>query len=45
MAKYEIATIDGDGIGPEVCQSAVVVLKEACGANLLFFCFAIFSFF
>jgi len=37
MAKYEIATIEGDGIGPEVCQSAVMVLKEACGAELLSF--------
>ncbi|CUJ40583.1 MULTISPECIES: isocitrate/isopropylmalate dehydrogenase family protein [Achromobacter] len=37
MAKYEIATIDGDGIGPEVCQSAITVLKEACGADLLSF--------
>jgi len=37
MASYEIATIDGDGIGPEVCQSAVTVLKEACGADLLSF--------
>lgn len=37
MAKYEIATIDGDGIGPEVCQSAIAVLKEACGADLLSF--------
>ncbi|MGB3430590.1 isocitrate/isopropylmalate dehydrogenase family protein [Achromobacter sp.] len=37
MAKYEIATIDGDGIGPEVCQSAITVLKEACGSDLLAF--------
>ncbi|QVQ27630.1 isocitrate/isopropylmalate dehydrogenase family protein [Achromobacter deleyi] len=37
MAKYEIATIEGDGIGPEVCRSAVTVLKEACGADLLAF--------
>lgn len=37
MAKYEIATIEGDGIGPEVCRSAVAVLKEACGADLLGF--------
>ncbi|MDF3851050.1 isocitrate/isopropylmalate dehydrogenase family protein [Achromobacter denitrificans] len=37
MATYEIATIDGDGIGPEVCQSAITVLKEACGADLLAF--------
>lgn len=37
MAKYEIVTIDGDGIGPEVCQSAITVLKEACGSDLLSF--------
>jgi len=37
MAKYNIATIEGDGIGPEVCQSAVAVLKQACGADLLSF--------
>jgi 3-isopropylmalate dehydrogenase len=35
--KYEIVTIDGDGIGPEVCQAAVQVLREACGADLLNF--------
>ena len=29
MKKYQIATIEGDGIGPEVCQAAVQVLKEA----------------
>lgn len=34
---YQVASIDGDGIGPEVCQSAVQVLKEACGASLLDF--------
>ena len=34
---YDIATIEGDGIGPEVCRSAVAVLKEACGAELLRF--------
>jgi len=37
MARYEIATIDGDGIGSEVCQSAVAVLKAACGTDLLSF--------
>ncbi|HBI83066.1 MAG TPA: 3-isopropylmalate dehydrogenase [Alcaligenaceae bacterium] len=37
MAKYQIATIEGDGIGPEVCQSAVTVLQEACGAGVLDF--------
>jgi 3-isopropylmalate dehydrogenase len=35
--QYEIACIDGDGIGPEVCQSAVQVLKQACGSELLNF--------
>ena len=36
MTNYDIATIDGDGIGPEVCQSAVTVLREACGDRLRF---------
>ena len=35
--KYEIATIEGDGIGPEVCQSAVNVLTHACPSDLLAF--------
>lgn len=29
MRKYNIATIEGDGIGPEVCQAAVKVLRSA----------------
>lgn len=33
---YDIVTIDGDGIGPEVCQSAVAVLRQACGERLRF---------
>ncbi|WP_198970322.1 isocitrate/isopropylmalate dehydrogenase family protein [Xylophilus sp. ASV27] len=37
MATYEIATLDGDGIGPEVCQSATTVLAQACGQDLLRF--------
>ncbi|WPB58298.1 isocitrate/isopropylmalate dehydrogenase family protein [Xylophilus sp. GOD-11R] len=37
LKQYEIATIDGDGIGPEVCQATVAVLREACGADLLNF--------
>ncbi|NYT24636.1 isocitrate/isopropylmalate dehydrogenase family protein [Alcaligenaceae bacterium] len=37
MAKYEIVTIDGDGIGPEVCQSTVEILRAACGAGMLSF--------
>ncbi len=36
MKTYDIVTIDGDGIGPEVCQSAVAVLQEACGERLRF---------
>jgi 3-isopropylmalate dehydrogenase len=36
MKTYDIVTIDGDGIGPEVCQSAVTVLREACGHRLRF---------
>ncbi len=36
MTSYDIVTIDGDGIGPEVCQAAVAVLREACGARLRF---------
>ena len=35
--SYQIVTIDGDGIGPEVCQSTVTVLREACGAGVLDF--------
>lgn len=35
--SYDIVTIDGDGIGPEVCQSAIQVLREACGAGVLNF--------
>lgn len=37
LSTYEIATIDGDGIGPEVCQAAIRILKEACGTSLLNF--------
>ncbi|KQP35632.1 isocitrate/isopropylmalate dehydrogenase family protein [Pseudorhodoferax sp. Leaf274] len=37
MRSYDIATIEGDGIGPEVCQAAVTVLAEACGTGLLNF--------
>ena len=36
MKTYDIVTIDGDGIGPEVCQSAVAVLREVCGDRLRF---------
>lgn len=34
---YQIATIEGDGIGPEVCRSAVTVLTEALGKGVLSF--------
>ncbi len=36
MNTYDIVTIDGDGIGPEVCQSTVTVLRQACGERLRF---------
>jgi 3-isopropylmalate dehydrogenase len=36
MKTYEIATIDGDGIGPEVCGATVAVLTQACGGRLRF---------
>ena len=34
---YDIVTIDGDGIGPEVCQATIAVLREACGSDRLNF--------
>ena len=37
MTPYNIVTIDGDGIGPEVCRAAVRVLTEACGTDRLRF--------
>lgn len=37
MKTYRIATIAGDGIGPEVTESAVVVLTEALGASRIAF--------
>lgn len=37
MARYRIATIEGDGIGPEVTKGAMAVLTEACGAGTLAF--------
>jgi 3-isopropylmalate dehydrogenase len=33
----EIATIEGDGIGPEVTQATINVLREACGRDALEF--------
>lgn len=35
MRSYDIVTIDGDGIGPEVCRSTMRVLAEACGPSRL----------
>lgn len=37
MNQYRIATIEGDGIGPEVTQATIQVLKEACGSDRLDF--------
>ncbi len=37
MARYTIATIDGDGIGPEVTQAARAVLQETVGTSMLDF--------
>jgi 3-isopropylmalate dehydrogenase len=37
MARYRIATIEGDGIGPEVTEAALAVLRRACGSDLLDF--------
>lgn len=33
----EIATIEGDGIGPEVTQATIEILREACGRDALDF--------
>ena len=35
MRRYNIATIEGDGIGPEVCQAAVKVLQAATSSGQL----------
>jgi 3-isopropylmalate dehydrogenase len=37
MAKYQIATIEGDGIGPEITQATIRVLTQACGQDVLDF--------
>ena len=37
MKTYEIAVVQGDGIGPEVCQAAIDVLKATSIANALSF--------
>jgi len=37
MKKYSIATIEGDGIGPEICASAIQVIREACGDDKVAF--------
>ncbi|MEJ1977106.1 MAG: isocitrate/isopropylmalate family dehydrogenase [Acetobacteraceae bacterium] len=34
MKTYDIAVVHGDGIGPEVCQSAIDVLVAAFGKSL-----------
>ena len=35
MKTYEIAVVHGDGIGPEVCQAAIDVLKATSLSNAL----------
>ena len=37
MKTYEIAVVHGDGIGPEVCQAAIDVLKATSVSNALTF--------
>jgi len=37
VRSYQIASLDGDGIGPEVCQAAIKVLKAATPAGQLQF--------
>jgi 3-isopropylmalate dehydrogenase len=37
MKTYEVAVIHGDGIGPEVCQAAIDVLKATSLSNVLQF--------
>ena len=37
MKTYEIAVVHGDGIGPEVCQAAIDVLKATSASNALSF--------
>lgn len=37
MTNYKITTIAGDGIGPEITEATIKVLKAACGENLLDF--------
>lgn len=37
MRTYQIASLDGDGIGPEVCQATVKVLKAATPSGQLRF--------
>lgn len=37
MKRYTIATIEGDGIGPEVTQATMQVLRAAAGHDLLSF--------
>jgi 3-isopropylmalate dehydrogenase len=35
LSKYQIAVVRGDGIGPEVCDSAVQVVTQAVGKSRL----------
>nr|WP_163501966.1 isocitrate/isopropylmalate dehydrogenase family protein [Halomonas socia] len=37
MAKYDIAVIEGDGIGPEITQSTLSVLRTVCSSDCLNF--------
>ena len=37
MKSYEIAVVQGDGIGPEVCTAAMDVLRQTIGSNRLNF--------
>lgn len=37
MSQYNIATIEGDGIGPEVTRSSITILKAALGSDTLNF--------
>lgn len=34
VANYVIAVVPGDGVGPEVCEAAVQVLKHAAGSDI-----------
>ena len=36
MSRYEIAVVDGDGIGPEVCSATIKVIEAAVGGLATF---------